>query len=199
MIRLIPRAAPFLLLGVCALLVGTPARAHAAEVVILVADRLERADLWDHPGRNLARLRREGAGGLMCVRFLLSSLPESAYVALGAGSYVQYEGSARWRGGGTPADAAAFAVDAGRALPPGALYCRESERLRLYSNQDSYPGHWVPRCTPPAGARRVSGMPTCRACRAARSSLCSWMSTGSWMLGTSARIPRPPTRRRREE
>ncbi|MBI3946472.1 MAG: hypothetical protein HY321_11175 [Armatimonadetes bacterium] len=108
--------------------------ARAAEVVLLVADRLARADLWEHPGRNLARLRRESAVALMSSRFLLSSLPESATVALGAGSYVQYEGSVRWRGGGEREDAAAFRVATGRRLPSGALFCREREWLTLYAN-----------------------------------------------------------------
>lgn len=109
-------------------------QAGAAEVVLLVADRLERADLWEHPGPNLARLRRESAVGLMSSRFLMSSLPESATVALGAGSYVQYEGSLRWRGGGDREDSAAFHLATGGSLPAGALYCRERERLSLYSN-----------------------------------------------------------------
>ena len=105
-----------------------------------MADRLERADLWEHPGPSLARLRREAASGLICTRFMLSSLPESAYVALGAGSWVQYEGSVRWRGGGDLEDAAAFWVATGRPLPRGALYCRERERLSLYSNAEARPG-----------------------------------------------------------
>ncbi|HPT99613.1 MAG TPA: hypothetical protein PLU39_17260, partial [Armatimonadota bacterium] len=109
-------------------------------MVLVVADRLERADLWEYPGPNLARLRREAASGLICTRFMLSSLPESAYVALGAGSWVQYEGSVRWRGGGDLEDAAAFWVATGRPLPRGALYCRERERLSLYSNPEARPG-----------------------------------------------------------
>lgn len=138
--RLPLRRALRLLVACCALLLLLPPRARAAQVVLVVADRLERADLWEYPGPNLARLRREAASGLICTRFMLSSLPESAYVALGAGSWVQYEGSVRWRGGGDLEDAAAFWVATGRPLPRGALYCRERERLSLYSNPEARPG-----------------------------------------------------------
>lgn len=136
-----PRSAFRTLAACCALLALLPPDGRAAPAaVIVVADRLERADLWEHPGPNLARLRGEAASGLMCTRFMLSSLPESAYAALGAGSWVQYEGSERWRGGGDLEDAAAFRVAAGHSLPRGALYCRERERLRLYSNAEACPG-----------------------------------------------------------
>ena len=60
-----------------------PARPGAPAVVLLIADRLERADP-EHEGPNLSRCR-EAAVGLRS-RFLLSSLPESACVALGAGT-----------------------------------------------------------------------------------------------------------------
>ena len=134
------RSLGLVLAACCVLSLAAPARAGAARAVLLVADRLERADLWESTGPNLARLRAESAAGLVCTRFLLSGLPESATVALGAGSWVQYEGSERWRGGGSPEDAAAFRVDTGSTLPPGALYCRERERLSLYSNAEARPG-----------------------------------------------------------
>ena len=135
-----PRAGAWAPVGLVFFLLACSASGTlAADVVLLVADRLERADLWENTRPHLARLRREAAAGLMSHRFPLSALPESATVALGAGSFVQYEGSRRWRGGDAD-DAAAFRLATGRALPPGALYCRESERLALYSNADARPG-----------------------------------------------------------
>ncbi|NLC57906.1 MAG: hypothetical protein GX774_13805 [Armatimonadetes bacterium] len=133
----LPRGVLLAMVGLCLLAAGFSQRADAAEVVVLVADRLERADLWEGHGPHLARLRAEAAVGLMCTRFMLSSLPESAYAALGTGAYVQYEGSARWAGGGDSEDAWAFHLAAGERLPPGALYCRERERTRLYANPEA--------------------------------------------------------------